>query len=94
MQLAEALGPDNKFFCSCYFCREVTDADTLLMYFVRSGGAADFARRWNQAMSDDNRWFCSMYYNQPVRDERTLWIYYMRNRSDNRDKGKSGSSTG
>src|SRR4051812_40390036 len=80
MQLAEALGPVNKYYCSCHFEREVADYNTLLMYFIRLGGAADFARRWAQAMGPDNRWYCSEYYKQPITDERILWNYYMTHR--------------
>ena len=84
MQLAEVFGSDNKYYCSLYHRREVADIETLLIYFIRFGGATDFGRRWEQAMSADNRWYCSEHYRQPIGDERILWHYYMLHREDNR----------
>jgi hypothetical protein len=45
MQLAEALGPVNRWFCSQCYGREVTDPDELLEYYIKHGGAEAFARR-------------------------------------------------
>jgi hypothetical protein len=94
MQLAEAFGEDNRYFCSLHYCREVTDQDVLLKYFIRFGGALDFARRWQQAMSADNRWFCSEWYRQPITDERILWSYYMVHRDDARRQEPPTGPTG
>ncbi|HEX5242079.1 MAG TPA: hypothetical protein VFW23_02370 [Tepidisphaeraceae bacterium] len=76
-QLAEALGPDNRWFCSQRCGREVADPDELWIYFIRTGGAEDFALRYEAAMGPENRWYCSQYYKRDVRDPQTLWEYYM-----------------
>jgi hypothetical protein len=77
VQLAEALGPVNRWFCSqaCGFA--VQDPELLLTYYIKSGGAADFALRYAEAMSAHNRWFCSEYHCREIHDPETLWIYYM-----------------
>jgi hypothetical protein len=77
MQLAEALGKDNRWFCSQFYGREIDDPDTLLHYFINRGGAIDFARRFKEAMGDVNKWYCSEHFNKPVTDLPTLWKYYM-----------------
>ena len=77
MQLAEARGQVNRWFCSQFYQRPVDDDDTLLVYFIRSGGAADFAFRFAQAMGRENRWYCSEFYGRDIRDEEILWDYYM-----------------
>jgi hypothetical protein len=77
LQLAEALGPINRWFCSEAFGYEVEDQETLLQYYIKSGGAADFARRWDQATGALNRWYCSEYYRRDIRDLKTLWDYYL-----------------
>ena len=50
MQLAEALGHVNRWYCSQAHGYPVDDPDLLMCYFVRSGGAKDFARRYEEAM--------------------------------------------
>jgi hypothetical protein len=85
VQLAEAMGPVNRWYCSQVHGRAVGDQDDgdrelLVRYFVNSGGAVDFARRYEEAMSPPNRWYCSQFYRRDVRDEATLWEYYMRMR--------------
>jgi hypothetical protein len=77
MQVAEALGPVNRWYCSQFCGREVSDPEVLVRYFVRSGGAADFARRWDEAMGLENRWYCSEFYGRDVREPRVLWGYYV-----------------
>jgi len=42
-QMREALGPVNKWYCSQYFGREITDPETLLRYYIKNGGARHFA---------------------------------------------------
>ena len=81
MQLAEALGADNRWFCSQACGRKVDDCEALLNYFVKSGGAADFARRFAEAMGHLNRWYCCQFFGYEVRDPETLWKYYMEYRS-------------
>ena len=78
LQLAEAFGPINRWFCSEAFGRHITDLDLLLMYYIKSGGAADFAARFNEAMGQANRWYCSEFHHTDIRDPRTLWEYYLR----------------
>jgi hypothetical protein len=85
-QLAEALGPVNRYFCSQHFCCEVSHPDRLLEYFVKSGGATDFARRWTEAMGSDNKWYCSEHYRHRVDDPRVLWNYYMTHSKAREDK--------
>ena len=92
MQFAEAFGCDNRYFCSLYYGCEVKDKDVLLKYFVRFGGAKDFAYRWQMAMSADNRWYCSEWYRQPISDERILWHYYMLHRDDERREQPPGQT--
>ncbi|HEX4796297.1 MAG TPA: hypothetical protein VH370_21080 [Humisphaera sp.] len=76
IQLAEALGPVNRWYCSQCHGYPVTDPELLLIYFIRSGGAENFARRYNEAMSPKNRWYCSEYYGRDIRDPQILWDYY------------------
>ena len=45
MQLAEALGPVNRWYCSQFYGREITDPDELVEYYIKHGGAEAFARR-------------------------------------------------
>jgi len=77
LQLAEALGPVNRWFCSQAYGTCVEDPERLWHYFIKSGGAIDFARRFNEALSQMNRWYCSQYYGYDVSDTKTLWNYYM-----------------
>ncbi len=44
-EVTEALGADNKWYCSRHFGYEITHPDTLLTYYIRNGGAADFRKR-------------------------------------------------
>ena len=44
-QIDEALGPVNRWYCSEYFRREITDPNKLIEYYIRHGGAVDFAKR-------------------------------------------------
>ena len=81
-QLAEALGPVNRFYCAKHFSRafderNYQDCETLWRYFIDHGGADDFAKRWDEAMGDENRWFCSQFYHHDVRDEEILWDYFL-----------------
>jgi hypothetical protein len=75
-QLAEALGPVNRWYCSQAHRRPIDDPETLLAYFIRSGGAYDFAERFDDAMGPVNRWYCSQFYQREVRDPEVLWNYY------------------
>jgi hypothetical protein len=77
LQLAEAFGPDNRWYCSKSHGREIDDPELLLIYYIKNGGAADFARRYAQAMGGLNRWYCSEFYRRDIRDPRILWQYYM-----------------
>jgi hypothetical protein len=79
LQLAEAFGPVNRWYCSQAYGQPISDEDLLLVYFVKSGGAADFAQRFDQAMGAENRWYCSEYYGREIRDPMVLWNYYMSN---------------
>ena len=78
LQLAEAMGSLNRWFCSEAYGRAIEDEELLLVYYIKSGGAADFARRYEQAMGTLNRWYCSEFYRREIRDPRILWDYYMR----------------
>jgi len=77
LQLAEALSPVNRWFCSEFHRCKIDDPERLVEYYVRNGGADGFARRYCEAMSPENRWYCSMFFGQEVRDPQTLWDYYM-----------------
>jgi hypothetical protein len=76
MQETEVLGQDNRWYCSQAYCRCVAEPDLLWTYFIKSGGAADFAKRWNEAMGPVNQWFCSEFYRRHVTDAQLLWDYY------------------
>ena len=76
LQLTEALGPDNRWFCSQFYRQEVRDPEKLIRYYIEKGGAVDFARRYNQAMGELNRWYCSEFYRREISDPRILWEYY------------------
>ena len=78
LQLAEAFGVENRWFCSETYGRPIDDKELLLCYYIRSGGAADFAERYERAMGVVNRWYCSEFYGRDVRDPQILWDYYMR----------------
>jgi hypothetical protein len=43
MQLDEAFGPVNRWYCSEFFGYEVKDREKLLRYYIQHGGAKDFA---------------------------------------------------
>ena len=77
VQLAEAHGPVNRWYCSQAYGFEVCDLERLLIYFIKSGGAADFAARYDEAMSAENRWYCSEFYGRDIREEQILWHYYI-----------------
>jgi hypothetical protein len=77
LQLAEALGSNNRWFCSEFYGRKIEDPELLLCYFIRSGGARDFCRRFNEAMGRENRWYCSEFYRRDIRDPEVLWEYYI-----------------
>jgi hypothetical protein len=77
LQLAEALGPTNRWYCSQARGYPVEDRELLLAYFIKSGGALDFADRFEEAMGAKNRWFCSEYYGRDIRDPQTLWDYFI-----------------
>lgn len=77
LQLDEAFGPINRWFCSEAYGREIEDRQLLLTYYIKSGGAEDFARRYDQAMGPMNRWYCSEFYRREIRDPEILWEYFM-----------------
>lgn len=77
MQLAEALGPDNRWFCAQALGKTVDDPETLLKYFIKSGGAEDFAARFDEAMGPLNRWYCSEHYECEISSPEILWKYYI-----------------
>jgi hypothetical protein len=77
LQLAESFGPINRWFCSEFYGREVNDPELLVRYYVKSGGAANFARRYAEAMGKVNRWYCSEFHGRDIRDPQILWEYYV-----------------
>ena len=77
LQLAEALGPVNRWYCSMYYDRMIDDPELLLRYFIKSGGARNFALRFEEAMSPLNRYFCSERLGREISDPKTLWDHYM-----------------
>ena len=83
LQLAEALGPTNRWYCSQARGYPVDDREMLLAYFIKSGGAADFAARFNEAMGMQNRWFCSEFYGREIHDPQTLWDYFVAHAATN-----------
>ena len=44
-EVQEALGPDNKWYCSNKYGYEVTDPDKLLTYYIKAGGAKNYRDR-------------------------------------------------
>jgi hypothetical protein len=77
LQLSEAFGSVNRWFCSEAHGREITDLELLLIYYIKSGGAADFAERFNQATGMLNRWYCSEFHGREIHEPQILWEYYM-----------------
>src|SRR4051812_31577174 len=75
-QIEEALGCDNRHFCSEFYGYEVDEPNLLMEYFIRSGAAANFFARYKEAMGEPNRWFCGECYGHRVNDEKTLWEYF------------------
>ena len=77
-QLDEAFGPVNRWYCAQAYGRPVNEPELLLIYFIKSGGAADFASRYDDAMGPLNRWYCSEFYGRDIGDPEALWNYYMK----------------
>lgn len=77
LQLSEALGEVNRWYCSESHGKEITDHESLMRYYIRNGGAANFAVRFEQAMGHLNRWYCSEQHGHEIRDPEVLWRYYM-----------------
>lgn len=77
LQKAEALGPVNRWYCSQAHGQPIDDPDVLMTYFIKTGGAADFAERYAAAMDSLNRWYCSEFYRRPVNEPELLWDYFM-----------------
>jgi hypothetical protein len=77
MQLIEALGDENRWYCSQKLLRPVHEEEVLMTHFIRNGGAANFAKRWRDAMGDKNRWYCAQFYGYQVIDEEVLWRYFV-----------------
>ena len=84
LQLAEAVGSYNRWFCCQFHGRPIDDAETLLIYYIQSGGAKGFAWRYSQAMGPENRWYCSQFYAREITDPQTLWEYYVEHAQSNR----------
>ena len=80
-QLDEAFGPVNRWYCAQAYGRPVHDREVLLIYYIKSGGAMDFALRYEEAMGPLNRWYCSEFHGRDVRDPETLWNYYTSTRA-------------
>lgn len=77
LQLAEAFGDKNRWFCSQAHGRKIEDREILLSYYIKNGGAADFKKRYDQAMGEENRWYCSEFYGREICDPQILWEYYV-----------------
>src|SRR5438128_926975 len=77
LQIAEALGQVNRYYCSLAHGCEIRDPETLMNHFIRQGGAADFALRYDEAMGPLNRWYCSEFYRREITDPEILWDYYV-----------------
>ncbi|HEY8750459.1 MAG TPA: hypothetical protein VIM11_20915 [Tepidisphaeraceae bacterium] len=77
LQLAEAFGVVNRWFCSEAYCRPIEDKELLLTYYIKSGGARDFADRYEEAMGTLNRWYCSEFYRRDIQDPYILWDYFV-----------------
>jgi hypothetical protein len=82
MQLAEAFGSTNRYFCSAFYDKPIRDREMLLAYFAANTGCTDFARRFKEAMSRDNRYFCSQFYQRAIDDPKILWAYYKKHSHD------------
>ena len=81
LQLAEAFSPLNRWYCSQAHCREIHDQELLLVHYIKNGGAADFAQRYEEAMGPQNRWYCSEFHRMDIRDPLILRQYYHEIRS-------------
>lgn len=80
LQVAEAMGPDNRWLCSECQRKNVEDQEALFRHYVKNGGAKDFADRFNEAIGDMNKWYCSEFYGRDIQDKVILWDYYMKYR--------------
>lgn len=76
-QRTEALGQTNRWYCSQSHGRAIEDPELLWRYYIKSGGAEDFATRFDAAMSPLNQWYCSEFHHRPITDPALLWDYYM-----------------
>jgi hypothetical protein len=77
LQRAEACGSVNRWFCSQAYGRPVFNEEMLVCYYIKSGGAANFAQRYDEAMGQKNRWYCSEFYGREICDPKILWNYYI-----------------
>jgi hypothetical protein len=89
LQTAEALGDDNRWFCSKAYGRKITDPEVLWAYFISNGGAQDFASRFKEAMGTKNRWYCSEFYGRDIRDPQILWEYFIKQQKNRFDLAHS-----
>ena len=83
----EVLGPTNKWFCAQAYGRKIEDEAELWKHFIQKRGAADFARRWKEAMSELNRYYCYLAHGGEIHDEVILWRHY----TAHCDNGPGGS---
>jgi hypothetical protein len=50
LQMVEALGDENRWYCSQYYQREITDHEILFRYYIQHGGAKNFAERFGDKL--------------------------------------------
>ena len=55
-QLQEASRPEIKWYCSQYYCYEVTDPKILLEYYIKHGGTQYFAQRYQGQLEACGAW--------------------------------------
>ena len=61
MQLEEALGPVNRWYCSQRHGYDVRDPDKLVEHYVRNGGAESFSRRFRIPVPSEHQWMSDVH---------------------------------
>ena len=49
-QLEEALGDDNRWFCSQHYKQNIEDPEILCRYYLEHGGGVDFFKRYGSKL--------------------------------------------
>lgn len=50
LQILESLSSENRWYCSEYYQREISDPEILFRYYIQHGGAENFAIRYRDKL--------------------------------------------